>query len=74
MFAEIMSEMKPSLNKSVVQMAGQSIESGEKWVSPAIGFNTKATQWAKDAPVASISDTQRTFALKTFESSIAMAR
>ena len=73
-FVKMIGEMNAPLSESVKQMAVQSIESGEKWASQAFEFNTKATQWAKDTPFASIFDTQRTFARKAFESSTAMAR
>ena len=73
-FVKMMSEMNLPFSGSMKQMAAQSLASSEKWASQAFEMSEKATEWAKDTPLASIFETQRSFARQILDSSTAMTR
>ena len=66
--------MNLPFSESMKQMAAQSLASSEKWASQAFEMSEKATEWAKDTPLASIFETQRSFARQILDSSTAMTR
>lgn len=73
-FVKMFGDVKVPLGEPVKEMAAKSLDSGEKWARQAVEMNEKATEWAKDTPLASVFETQRAFALQVIDSSTAMAR
>ena len=73
-FLKMMGEANVPFSTSVKQIVTQSIESGEKWIGQAFALNEKATEWAKDTPLAPVFETQRSVARQVFASSTALAR
>lgn len=73
-FLKMLGGMNAPLGGPMKEMAAKSLESGEKWARQAVEMNEKATEWAKDTPLASVFETQRSFALRLIDSSATLVR
>jgi hypothetical protein len=72
--AKMFADLNAPLYGSLKQFAAQYIDTSEEWAKKMIGWNEKATAWAKSTPLASLFETQRSFASQMVENSAAFAR
>jgi hypothetical protein len=56
------------------QAAAQWIDTSSQWAYKAVELNEKMTTWAKETPLASLFETQRSLAAQVIENSTALAR
>ena len=73
-FAKILTELNAPLCGSLKQGAAQYLNTTEEWGKKALEFNEKLTAWAKETPLSSLFETQRSIASQLLENSITLAR
>ncbi len=70
MFSEMTAPWCGPLKKAATQYLGTS----EQWAQKALELNERTTAWAKDTPLATVFETQRSLARQMIETSTAIAR
>ena len=73
-FVKLLSEVNAPLCSSWKETAAQYINASEEWTERALEWNTKATAWAKETPLASVFETQRNLTSQVVENSLSLAR
>lgn len=73
-FFKLFSEVNAPLCNSWKETAAQYINASEELAEKAIEWNSKATAWAKETPLASVFETQRNLTSQAVENSLALAR
>jgi len=73
-FFKLFSEVNAPLCSSWKETAAQYINASEELAGKAIEWNSKATAWAKETPLASVFETQRNLTSQAVENSLALAR
>jgi hypothetical protein len=73
-FMKLLSEANAPLCSSWKETAAQYLNASEEWAGKALEWNTKATAWAKETPLASVFETQRNLTSQAVENSLALAR
>lgn len=73
-FLKLFSEVNAPLCSSWKETAAQYINVSEDLAEKALEWNSKATAWAKETPLASVFETQRNLTSQAVENSLALAR
>lgn len=71
---KLFSELSAPWCSGAKKMAAWYIDTGEKLAESALGFQEKATSWAKDTPWAPLFETQNALARQFVEGSASLAR
>ena len=73
-FMKFLSDVNAPLCSSWKESATQYINASEEWAQKALEWNTKATAWAKETPLASVFEAQRNLTSQAVENSLAFTR
>ncbi len=73
-FVKLLSEVNAPLCSSWKETAAQYINASEEWAEKALEWNTKATAWAKETPLAPVFETQRNLTSQAVGNSLTLAR
>lgn len=73
-FLKVFKEFNAPLCGSLKQSAEQYLHTTEEWGKNALELNEKLTAWAKETPLSSLFETQRSVASRMIGNSIALAR
>jgi hypothetical protein len=73
-FMKMFEELNAPLYGPLKQAAAQWIDTSSEWAHKAVELNEKMTTWAKETPLASLFETQRSLASQVIENSTALAR
>lgn len=73
-FVKLLSEVNAPLCSSWKETAAQYINASEELAEKALEWNSKATAWAKETPLAQVFETQRNLTSQAVENSLSLAR
>jgi hypothetical protein len=73
-FAKMFEGLNAPLCGPAKQVAAQWIDTSAEWAHKALEWNEKMTAWAKETPLASLFETQRSLASQVIENSTTLAR
>lgn len=73
-FAKMLKEMNLTQYGNVKQVAARYIDTNEQLAQRVLELHEKATAWAKETPLASLFETQRTWAQQAIDTSATVAR